>query len=508
MRGAIDTGTDSCGLPDRGATAFARVIGVWTPEDSKDYNHTMMIPLGRAIAASALGAASLVAQPTRNPLPPIDSTNGAIVVNVADFASVPGIGGSAARMMLLVDEPGTRRLFVNDMRGPLYSVSYDGRTVTPYVDTNDGSYGAPVQSQGRERGMQSFAFHPQFGQPGTPGYGKFYTWVDVQDNQTPADFRSGGGSNTHHTVLLEWSARNAAAATYDGGPPRELFRLEQPFANHNGGMAAFNPGARPGTADYGLLYVGIGDGGSGGDPLGNSQKLSSAFGKIFRIDPVGRNSANGKYGVPTSNPFIGRADVLPEIYAYGVRNPQRFGWDPANGTMYLAEIGQNIVEEISVVPAGGNLGWNIWEGSFRYAGRGGVEAGNPRSDPSMIFPVVEYVHDDPLFQRQVAATGIHVFRSDAIPVLRNKVLFGDNPSGELFWFDADSPPSGGVSGMHRVRLSASGEAPTTLLALIRERNDQQGKQAASRADLRFGAAVDGRAFLLNKADGMIRVLVR
>ena len=467
----------------------------------------MMIPLVRAIAASTIGAASLVAQATRNPLPPIDSVNGAIVVSVADFAAVPDMNGSAARMMLLLDEPGTRRLFVNDMRGPLYSVSYDGKTVVRYIDTNDSAYGVAVQSQGRERGMQSFAFHPQFAQAGTSGYGKFYTWVDVQDNQKTADFSSGGGSNTHHTVLLEWSAASAAAPTYDGGPPRELFRLEQPYSNHNGGMAAFNPLARPGTADYGLLYVGIGDGGSGGDPLGNSQKLSSAFGKIFRIDPVGRNSTNGNYGVPATNPFTNRTGALPEIYAYGVRNPQRFGWDPANGTMYLAEIGQNIVEEVSVVTAGGNLGWNIWEGSYRYVGRDGVEAGNPRSDTSMIFPVVEYAHgNDPLLQRQVAATGIHVFRSDAIPPLRNKVLFGDNPSGELFWFDADAPPRGGVVGMHRVLLRPAGAQARTLLALIRERNAQQGKAPAGRADLRFGAAADGRVFLLNKADGTIRVL--
>jgi len=110
---------------------------------------------------------------------------------------------------------------------------------------------------------------------------------------------------------------------------------------------------------------------AGGDPLNAAQNLSSAYGKIFRIDPVGRNGANGKYGVPASNPFAAnqRPGALPEVYAYGVRNPQRFGWDPANGTMYVADIGQNIVEEISPVTAGANLGWNVWEASFRYAGR-------------------------------------------------------------------------------------------------------------------------------------------
>lgn len=464
----------------------------------------------RVLAVCTVATASLVAQPTTRPLPPIDSVTGALVVNVSDFASLPDIGGVAARMMLLVDEPGSKRLFANDMRGPIYNVSYDGKSVTQYIDTNDSTWGQVVQSQGRERGVQSFAFHPQFAQAGTPGYGKFYTWADLRNNQAPVDFKPKGGSNTHHSALLEWTAKNAAAATYDGGPPRELFRLEQPYANHNGGMAAFNPLARPGSADFGLLYIGNGDGGSGGDPQNAAQDLSNAFGKILRIDPNGRNSANGKYGIPAANPFVlaPKQGALSEIYAYGVRNPQRFAWDPANGTMYMADIGQNIVEEVSPVTAGANLGWNIWEGSYRYAGRDGVDATNPRGDAAMTFPIVEYAHGDPLLQRQAAVTGLHVFRSNVVPALRNKVLFGDNPQGELFYFDADRLPAGGVTGMHRVLLQTAGAEPKPLLQLIREKNALQAKQPASRADLRFGAAADGRLFLLNKTDGTIRVLTR
>jgi hypothetical protein len=208
----------------------------------------------RTAVALVLFAKALTAQ---RPLPPIDTTKDVRVVNVAEFAAVPEMDGNAARMMLLVDEAGTRRLFVNDMRGPLYSVSYDGKTVTRYVDINDSTWGVNVQSQGRERGFQSFAFHPQFGERGAPGYGKFYTWSDSRSNQLPVDFKPGGGSNTHHTVLHEWTAKNAAAATYDGGQPRELMRLEQPFSNHNGGLSAFNPLARPGSADFGLLYIGV-----------------------------------------------------------------------------------------------------------------------------------------------------------------------------------------------------------------------------------------------------------
>ena len=117
---------------------------------------------------------------TDDPFPgPIPATEGAISVGAAEFAVLPDIGGVAARMMNLVDEPGTKRLFVNDMRGPLYSVSYDGKTVLLYLDVNAAAWGNPVQSAGSERGFQNFAFHPQFGQAGTPGFGKFYTFVDT-----------------------------------------------------------------------------------------------------------------------------------------------------------------------------------------------------------------------------------------------------------------------------------------------------------------------------------------
>jgi len=108
------------------------------------------------------------------------------------------------------------------------------------------------------------------------------------------------------------------------------------------------------------------DGGSGGDPYKHAQDLSVAFGKILRIDPLGHNSRNGKYGIPPSNPFVKnpKPGAIGEIYAYGCRNPQRFSWDPKNGNMFLADIGQDVVEKVTLVTPGANLGWNVWEGSF------------------------------------------------------------------------------------------------------------------------------------------------
>ncbi|HKC56814.1 MAG TPA: PQQ-dependent sugar dehydrogenase, partial [Vicinamibacterales bacterium] len=321
-----------------------------------------------------------------DPFPqPINIKDDVVRVTLAEFAAVPDAGAEAARMMLLVNEPGTRRLFVNDMRGPLYSLSYDGKTVVKYVDINAPAWGVNVQSQGRERGFQSFAFHPQFNQQGTRGYGKFYTYTDSSNMQPKPDYVPAGGMNTHDTVLFEWTAKNPAAAAYDGGPPREMVRFRQPFANHNAGLASFNPFAMPTAADYGLLYFTLADGGSGGDPFNMAQNLGTPYGKMLRIDPLGTNSANGKYGIPPGNPFVNdnKAETLGEIYAYGLRNPQRFGWDPNTGRLFIAEIGQNIVEEISVATAGANLGWHDWEASFRFIDRTHIDLNQRRADPKV-----------------------------------------------------------------------------------------------------------------------------
>jgi hypothetical protein len=257
----------------------------------------------RVLFAVLLTALPAAAQTPNDPFPtPIPATDGMIRVKFVEFAQIPDSSGEAARMMLIVDEPGTHRLFVNDMRGPLYSVSYDGKTVSRYLDLNAPQWSVSVQSNGAERGFQSFAFHPDFNRRGARGFGRFYTYTDTSNTSPRPDFVPGGGNKTHHTVLLEWTAKNPAAAAYDGAAPRELLRFEQPFQNHNGGHIAFNPLASRRDADYGLLYVGSADGGSGGDPLELAQNLGSAFGKILRIDPLGTNSANGKYGIPAANP--------------------------------------------------------------------------------------------------------------------------------------------------------------------------------------------------------------
>jgi hypothetical protein len=461
-----------------------------------------------AVAALAATAAAVPQQLNNDPFPPIQTTDG-LTVSFVEFATIPDANNQAPRLMHFEYEPGTRRIFVNTMRGPLYGISTDGKTVTEYLDVNAAQWGIGVQSQGSERGFQSFAFHPQFSRKGSPGFGRFYTYTDTTDVTPAPDFPSPGPNRPHDTVLLAWTAKDPAAAAYDGGPPRVLFRVGQPFSNHNGGQIGFNPLAAANDPEYGLLYVGSADGGSGGDPFNTAQNLSSIFGKILRIDPLGKNSRNGQYGIPSSNPFVKGAqpDTLGEIYALGVRNPQRFSWDSKTGRMYVADIGQNTIEEVSPVTAGANLGWNKWEGSYLY-GRGGVDTSSPRGEAGMTWPVAEFDHRDPLLQR-AAITGVYVYRQSAIRQLQNMMLFGDNPSGEMFYLPADSLPDQAPAtstALRRILLDDKG-TPKTLLQIIKEKNAEQGRTPATRADLRFGAGPEGQIFVMNKRDGIIRLMV-
>ena len=470
----------------------------------------MMGRVGILVLPLALLVQSPPPQTSNDPFPPLEATEGVIALKFAEFAVLPDVNNTIApRMMSFADEAASKRLFITTMPGIVYSLSYDGKTVTPYLDVNAAEWATPVQSQGAERGVQSFAFHPQFAQRGSPGYGKFYTHVDTSNMTPKADFATPGPNRTHDTVLLEWTAKDHAAATYDGAAPRELFRAAHPFGNHNGGQIAFNPLAKAGAGDFGLLYVGFADGGSGGDPFNQAQNKSSAFGKILRIDPrleTARNSANGKYGIPASNPFVKDKGVLGEIYATGVRNPQRFSWDAKTGAMYVADIGQNLVEEISPVTAGANLGWNKWEGELPVPGEG-RQPRQPAQRPGLTWPIVEFDHRDPILQTSTAITGVFVYRQNAVPQLANRMIFGDIPSGEVFHVDANALPNGGHTAIRRVLFLDDTGARKTLLQLIQEKNQAQGKKPAPRADLRLGVSNDGRIFVMNKRDGIVRVLV-
>ena len=481
-------------------------------------------------------------RPVVDPFPePIETAAGAVKVAVVEFASLPIVEDFPVRMMKMIDVPGAERLFVNDAAGVLYGVSYDGAAVTSWLDLRKPRWRLDLgphraRSAGRMR-FHSFAFHPQFAESDAPGFGKFYTFVDTADGGR-GDFTPGNhDKRPHDTVLLEWRSQDPESAFYDGGSPRELMRIEQPYRIHNGGQIAFKPGAVPGDPDFGLLYLGVGDGGGPWDPLNLSQNLGRVFGKILRIDPLGTNSANGRYGVPADNPFTLDSCALAEIWAYGVRNPENLAWDARTGALLVADIGAATVEEINVVAPGANLGWDDWEGSFRlvngwrtvaermryllwtWSGWDGhyhysrtVSLRNPRAAARVTYPVVEFDHLDPLFggegeENLVAVTGPVVYRHEAIPQLNGRVLFGNLANGETFHVDADDLPDGGQEAIRRVLFSHDGEVKP-LLRIIKEGHcAERAGYRQPHVSLRFGTGPAGGLFLLNGCDNVIRRVV-
>lgn len=436
---------------------------------------------------------------------------GTIRVAIEEFARLPDTGSgqnAPARANLLTTDP-LGRLFVNDQRGQLYTVSGNGSVVTEYLDLNDQGAGFVVSTS--EAGFQSFAFHPDFGNAQSAGFGKLYTIHSTSNDATAnVDFVSNAGSgisNPHQTVLLEWTAADPTADTYTaatGGGPRELMRFQQPYGNHNAGLISFN--VFDSGNDRNNLYIAIGDGGSGGDPPDNAQDLSNPFGAILRIDPLGNNSANGEYGIVGGNVFASDMDnnTLAEIYAYGLRNPQRFGWDSTNGNMFIADIGQGSFEEINLGQNGGNFGWRDREGSFS---GGGVDPTN------FIDPAAEYDHFDSI-PGETGVTGGRaittgeVVRGGSIAALQGQLLLGDFPTGKIFTLDVDSDPlDGGQDGLFELILIDDMGMETDLLTLINADRSTQGLNDSDRADLRFSIHTNGDIFITNKRDGVIRRLV-
>jgi glucose/arabinose dehydrogenase len=197
---------------------------------------------------------------------------------------------------------------------------------------------------------------------------------------------------------------------------RVLLTLDQPFDNHNGGRIQFGP--------EGFLYIGFGDGGSGGDPSGNGQNLDTLLGKILRID-VG---SAGLYSVPPDNPFVGQGGARAEIWAYGLRNPWRFSLDSTTGRLFVADVGQGSFEEVDIVAKGGNYGWNIMEGTHCYQPPTGCDT------TGLDLPIVDYSHSE-----GSSVTGGYVYRGTRNQELRGLYIFGDFITGRIWTLTETSP---------------------------------------------------------------------
>ena len=384
-----------------------------------------------AIAPSGSASAQL-ADPIPQPIP----ATGEIVSlsTVATGLTAPNWGTSAPGL------PG--HLFVTDQPGTLWSIDLATGAKTAVLDvsgqiTSLGIFGAGSFD---ERGLLGVAFHPNYATNGL-----LYTYTSEPVSGT-ADFSTMpvATAANHHSVITEWNVPDPAnpSSAVNLASERELMRIDEPQFNHNAGALNFGPDGR--------LYISLGDGGGADDvdgptffggPIvghgsGNGQDPSNVLGTILRIDPTGSNSSNGQYGIPADNPFVGVGGFVDEIYAYGFRNPFRFSFDQAGGAMYIADVGQNDIEEIDIGTSGGNYGWNQKEGSFSFNangnGAGFVTGPNPGVPAGLIDPIAEYDHDD-----GIAVVGGFVYRGSDVPGLAGKYVFGDfaqtfNNDGRLF----------------------------------------------------------------------------
>ena len=280
---------------------------------------------------------------------------------------------------------GSNRLFIVE-RGGMIRIIENGLVLeTPFLDISK-----KVRTNGSEQGLLGLAFHPGYRENGI----FFINYTDVNGNTVVARYQVSGNANQA-----------------DPKSETPLLHIAQPYGNHNGGGVAFGPD--------GFLYIGLGDGGSADDPQGNGQNLNTHLGTILRIDVDGGEN----YVVPADNPFL-KGKGLPEIWAYGLRNPWRFSFDTLTGDLYIADVGQNEWEEINYLPAGAtggsNFGWNFMEGTH-------VFVLEPPESVGVIAPVAEYNHD-----AGCSVTGGQIYRGAALPEWQGIYIYGDFCSGQVW----------------------------------------------------------------------------
>jgi hypothetical protein len=484
----------------------------------------------------ALGAGAIHAQ-IADPLPAVVKRG--LAVEVRDVVRLPQTRGLRpadqdvvpagwARVSYVRDLPDGRR-FANDSRGFLYRL--DG-TNQPAVYVDVGAIFPHAIYNRLESGFIGFDFHPEFaknglwytvhseramGNPATPDF--------IPPGFTPADV-------THHNVITEWRATNPAANTF-AGSRRELLRVAHIVMNltHPFGHVEFNPTAKPGTPDYGLLYTSGSDLGfsNGGGPRANNpgqtQRLDTVVGAILRFDPrspsaSGGTKGLGDYTIPPANKFAADGDpkTLGEIYAYGFRNAHRLSWDLTDGTMFASDIGMSNIEEINIVHNGNNYGWMKREGIFEngVTRPGGAlnqlfplpaDILDGRTKDEFTYPVAMYDHNDG--QAITAGFAYH----GRIPALRGKFVFGDIVRGRLFAADlaamkkADDGIPQTVAPVEEIQLFVSGAGGNRTYVTFRELIEATNGATVTRADLHISRSRDGELFITSRQDGMIRMLV-
>jgi glucose/arabinose dehydrogenase len=290
--------------------------------------------------------------------------------------------GDGSDRLFVVEQPGRIQVFDNDA-----AVT----STDTFLDITDRV------TSGGEQGLLGLAFHPDYANNG-------YFYVDYT------------ASGPSRTVISRFEVDPADPNRADANSEVVLLEVAQPFGNHNGGQIRFGPD--------GFLYIALGDGGSGRDPEENGEDPTTLLGSLLRID-VDNPSGGLNYGIPAGNPFVGNADGFrEEIYAYGLRNPWRFSFDPPTGQLWLADVGQGDYEEIDIIENGGNYGWDVMEGTHCFEPSSGCNM------EGLILPVHEYDHD---FGQSV--TGGFVYRGARVPELTGQYIYADFVSGSIWAYD-------------------------------------------------------------------------
>ena len=330
----------------------------------------------RSIGAAAivLGASLACAGDSTGSTPP----PGTVTVHLEPVAT-----GLNLPVLVLAAPGDTGRLFVVEKGGTVRVIKHGTLLPTPFIDLSSRVTG------GMEQGLLGMAFHPT-------------------DGRVVLSFTIPGPTGGGRSQVSTFTA-SANPDVLDPASEQLVLVLDQPYSNHNGGNVVFGPD--------GYLYVGFGDGGSGGDPQGHGQNRNDLLGSILRLDL----DHGLPYTVPATNPFVGQPTMRGELWNWGLRNPWRFSFDRANGNLYIADVGQDAWEEVDVQPAasagGENYGWNIMEGTHCYGSGSCSTAG-------LVLPKIEYGHGD-----GCSITGGFVYRGQAIPELAGTYFYGDYCSG-------------------------------------------------------------------------------
>ncbi len=293
---------------------------------------------------------------------------------------------------------GSDRIFVVEQKGQIrvFPNQPDVDEMETFLDIREQ---VVYKDKQNEEGLLGMAFHPNYKQNG-----EFFLYYTTSDAP-------------HTSVVVRRKVSKDDPNKADPNFSEEIFRIKQPFWNHNGGTIVFGPD--------GYLYIALGDGGSANDPQGNGQNLNTLLGAILRID-INKKDDGKNYAIPASNPFVGRPNAKPEIFAYGLRNVWRMSFDPETKTFWAADVGQNLWEEINLIVPGGNYGWNVREALHPFPPES-------KSDASKyIDPIFEYHHDI-----GKSVTGGEVYRGSKIPELVGKYVYADYVSGLVWALDYD-----------------------------------------------------------------------